>query len=169
MNEILSFAKLDYITIKCYLTFKNLVMFLLIFTFMGYFTGEVAAPIGMMMMYSTIYASYPFAVGDTNGIDTLYATLPITRKNIVIGRYVFALCLNVIVGIIGFVISGFLMVLLGKGYNWKETAIVLLFCFAAFSILEFVQLPIYFKLGYAKAKFLVYLPLVGFPVVVMAV
>lgn len=169
MNEILSFAKLDYITIKCYLTFKNLVIFLSIFAFMGYLTGEVAAPIGMMMMYSTIYASYPFAVGDTNGIDTLYATLPITKNNIVMGRYVFALCLNVIVGIAAFIISGLLMAVIDKGYSWSVISATILICFALFSILEFIQLPIYFKLGYAKAKFLSYLPLVGFPVVVMAV
>lgn len=169
MNDTLSFAKLDYLTIKPYLTLKNLLIFIGIFTFIGYGTGEPAVPIGMLMMYSTIYASYPFAVGDTNGIDTLYVTLPITKNNIVTGRYVFTLCLNIIVGIVAFVVSVLLMAVFGKGYSWTETSATILICFVTFSILEFIQLPIYFKFGYAKAKFLAYLPLVGFPAAVIAV
>lgn len=168
MNRTLSFAKLDYITIKPYLTLKNMFIFLFLFAFIGYGTGEPTLMISMLMMYSTIYASYPFAVGDKNGIDTLYATLPIAKRNIVMGRYIFSLCLNIIVGVVTLVISAILMTALRKGFDWEETFITILICFALFSILEAVQLPIYFKLGYAKAKFLAYLPLAAFPAAVMA-
>jgi len=169
MNRTLSFTKLDYITIKPYLTLKNILIFVLVFAFIGYGTGDSSAMIGMLMMYSTIYASYPFAVGDKNGIDTLYATLPIAKKNIVAGRYIFALCLNVCVCAISLIASAILMTALGKRFSWGETLITILICFAFFSILEALQLPIYFKLGYAKAKFLAYLPLAAFPAAVMVI
>lgn len=169
MNKTLSFARLDYITIKPYLTLKNLLIFLFVFIFTGYGTGELAVPIVMLMMYSTIYASYPFAVGDKNGIDTLYVTLPIMKNNIVTGRYVFTLCLNLIMSIVAFAISGFLTAVSDKAYSWAETSAIVLSCFALFSIVEAIQLPIYFKLGYAKAKFLAYLPLLAFPAAVMSI
>lgn len=169
MNRTFSFAKLDYLTVKPYLTLKNMLIFLLVFVFIGYGTGEPSTLIGMLMMYSTIYASYPFAVGDRDGIDTLYATLPLKKNNVVAGRYIFALCLNVFVGAIALAVFAILMAILGKGVDWGETIITILICFALFSVLEAVQLPIYFKLGYAKAKFLAYLPLAVFPVAVVAI
>ena len=39
--------------------------------------------------------------------------------------------------------------------------------FFIFTLIEAVQLPIYFKMGYAKAKFLSMLPLLGFPAAVV--
>lgn len=169
MNRTISFAKLDYLTIKPYLTFKNIIIFMIVFAFIGYGTGEPSMLIGMLIMYSTIYASYPFAVGDKNGIDTLYATLPLTKSNIVAGRYIFALTLNILTGVIALAVSAILMTALGKGFDIRETSVTVLICFVIFSILEAAQLPIYFKLGYAKAKFLAYLPLAAFPAAVMAI
>ena len=169
MNRTLSFVKLDYLTIKPYLTIKNLLLLLLVFVFIGYGTGESSVLIGMLMMYSMIYASYPFAAEDRNKIGMLYATLPITKNRIVAGRYLFTLGLNAVVGILSFVISALLMTVLKKGFNGEETLTNSLVCFILFSILEAIQLPIYFKFGYMKAKFLVYLPLAAFPAAVIAI
>ncbi len=167
MNKTIHFTKLDYLTIKPYLTLKNLIIILAIMLLLGYGTGPFM-PIGMLMMYSNIYSSYPFAVGDKNGIDTLYATLPITKKNIVTGRYIFTLSLNVIAGFAAFAIAFIMANLLGKEFAMSESLGTLVGCFWIFSVLEFIQLPIYFKLGYSKAKFLAYLPLIAFSGVIMA-
>jgi len=168
MNRTIHFAKLDYLTIKPYMTFKNLIIIVIVMIFFGYSSGP-AMPIGMLMMYSTIYASYPFAVGDKNGIDTLYATLPITRKSIVTGRYIFTISLNLITGLASFALSYLMATIFKKEFIMVEILGTLLLCFAIFTIFEFVQLPIFFKLGYAKAKFLAYLPLLAFSGIVMAV
>lgn len=166
MNRTLAFAKLDYLTVKPYLTLKSFAILLALFVFLSIGTGGTSMMIGMLMMYGTIYATYPFAVGDKNGIDTLYATLPLKKRNIVTGRYIFALCLNLLVGAVAFALSAILMGVTGKVFDLRETLATILICFFVFGILEAVQLPIYFKLGYAKAKFLAYLPLVGFPAAV---
>jgi len=167
MNKTLSFVKLDYMTIKTYLSWKTVLLFLVVFAFMGYGTGEVSALIGVAMMYSTIFACYPFAIGDKNGIDTLYATLPITKKTVVTGRYAFSLLLNGFMAAASFGVSAILMPAFGKTFHLKTTLLTVLLCFALFSILEAVQLPLYFKLGYARAKFLAYLPLAVFPAAVL--
>jgi len=163
MNKTLAFAKLDYMTVKSYLNWKVSLLFLAVFAFIGYGTGEMAASIGMCMMYSVIFACYPFSVGEKNGLDTLYATLPATKKNIVAGRYTFTVILNLIMLVVGFVVSTVLLTAFGKEFGWVETLLTALICFAFFSLVEAIQLPIYFKFGYTKAKFLVYLPLLCFP------
>jgi len=168
MNKLLSFVKLDYMTLKPYLTWKTALLFLAVLAFIGYGTGEVSALVGMCMMFSVIFACYPFAVGDRNGIDTLYATLPITKKTVVIGRYVFTLALNLFIGVASLLVSAILMMALKKDFNGADALIITLVCFALFSVVEAVQLPIYFRFGYAKAKLLAYLPLAGFPAVVVA-
>lgn len=168
MNKILAFAKLDFQTVKPYMTIKNLVLSLVIFGFIGYGTGEPHMLIGMLMMYGFIYASYPFAVGDKNGIDALYATLPMTKRHIVFGRYVFALCLNICIAASALAASAVLMGALGKEIMWVEILLTILICFILFSVLEAIQLPIYFRLGYARAKFLAYLPLAVFPAAAVA-
>lgn len=168
MNRALKFARLDFTTIKPYLSLKNMLIFLFIFAFIGYSSGNSSTMIGMMMMYATLYVSYPFAVGDKNGIDTLYCTLPISKKDVVIGRYVFSLLLNLIVGAIAFIASALLMTTRG-GFNGQETFMVVLLCVALFTTVQAIQLPIYFKLGYAKAKLLAYLPFIAFPAIIVMI
>ena len=109
MNKTLSFAKLDYMTIKTYLNWKISLLFLAVCVFVGYGTGDATMTIGLCLMYGVIFACYPFSVGEKNGIDTLYATLPITKKNIVTGRYLFVVCLNLITLVLSLVISAVIM------------------------------------------------------------
>ena len=163
MNKTLAFAKLDYLTIKSYLNWKTSLLFLAVFGFIGYGTGEPAAAIGMCMMYSVIFACYPFSVGEKNGTDTLYSTLPITKKNIVSGRYAFTIILNLIMLAVSLVVSIGLLTVFSREFVLLEVLLTAFICFAFFSLVEAIQLPIYFKFGYTKAKFLTYLPLLCFP------
>ena len=166
-NKMLSFVRLDYITIKPYITWKNLLLFLVVFVFIGSGTGDVSAIIGMSMMYSVIFACYPFSVGEKNGIDALYATLPITKKTVVIGRYIFTVLLNLTMFAASLILSIVLMTVAGKGVQLLEIVLIAVVCFALFTLVEAIQLPLYFKLGYNKAKYLTYFPLLCFPAMVV--
>jgi hypothetical protein len=169
MNKKLSFARLDYMAIKPYLTLKSLIPILFVIILVRFATGEQSVVIGMLSMYSAIFASYPFAVSDKNGMDTLYATLPLRKSEVVIGRYIFVLFLNIAAGIAAFAVSAVSMIVLKEELLLKETFISIAACLFIFSLVEAFQLPIYFKLGYAKAKMLAYLPLVFFAAAVIAV
>ena len=166
MNKTLFCAKLDYMTVKPYFTLKTALLFLFVFSFIGYGTGEPATMIGMCMMYSVIFSCYPFSVGERCGLDLLYGTLPITKKNIVAGRYAFTLFLNVFMLTLALTVASILMLLLESPFNWTDMLLSALVCIVFFSLIEAIQLPIYFKFGYTKAKFLTYLPLLCFPAVV---
>jgi hypothetical protein len=46
--------------------------------------------------------TYPFAVGEKNGIDSLYIFLGINRETVVIGRYLYALVIDLAFCLLGF-------------------------------------------------------------------
>jgi ABC-2 type transport system permease protein len=161
MNSSISFLRLDYITIKPYLSGRNLLLFLVVFCVVGLGMNQPASLVGMIMMYGMIFCSYPFAVGDQNGIDALYATLPIQRKNIVAGRYLFTISFNLLAGVTAVFFSVAAESVRNGAFSGLSSALIsTLVCFALFAGLAFTQLPLYFKLGYSKAKFISYLPLI---------
>ena len=90
MNKVMNFVKLDFMTIKPYLTLKNLFIVLGVATFLAYSNKSVMAPLSMVIAFITLYMSYPFAVGEQNGIDPLYITLGLDRSTVVLGRYLWA-------------------------------------------------------------------------------
>ena len=168
MNKALSFVRLDYITVKPYLTLKNLFIFLAVAVIMVINSGSSASAIGILMVYAALYVSYPFAVGEKNGIDALYTTLSIKRNTVVLGRYLFALTVDVCSGLLAYVFSFVIMLMLRKEFNAGEAFLVTLIMLLVFSVVQAIQLPIYFKLGYAKAKFIAYLPFFCLPLATVA-
>jgi len=130
-------------------------------------TGDSIALIGIILMFTMLYVSYPFAVGENNGIDALYATLSVKRSTVVLGRYLFALVLDVCGGLFAYLFTAVIWTVLGKEFNARESLAVTLAIFGIYSVMQAIQLPIFFKLGYMKAKFLAYLPLAGMPLLVV--
>ncbi|MCL2164526.1 MAG: ABC-2 transporter permease [Oscillospiraceae bacterium] len=167
MNKTLSFVRLDFITVKPYLTLKNLIIFVGAAVFMILTNYGASSSIGILMVLAALYASYPFALGEKSNIDVLYATLSIKRKIVVLGRYLFALTLDISSGLFAYIISFVLLTALQRNFNSIETLVTVFVLFLLFSIIQAIQLPIYFKLGYMKAKLLAYLPFFALPLVIM--
>jgi len=163
MTKVIKFAKLDLLTVKPYLTWKVALLFLAVCAMVGYGTGDMAVIVGMCMIYGVIFSSYPFSVGERSALDTLYATLPVSKKKIVAGRYLFSICLTLTALVLSCLISFIMMQVLGKNFDLLITFTSALVCFVLFSLIEAIQMPIFFKFGYTKAKFLTYIPLMAFP------
>ena len=167
MTRLYSFVRLDFITVKPYLTIKNLLIYIGIALFMLIPTDSTAGTCGILMALGAQYASYPFAIGEKNNMDVLYATLSISRDTVVLGRYLFALTLDILMASFAFGISLIVLTVMQRGFNVPEFSLTILLLFMVFSLTQAIQLPIYFKLGYTKAKFLAYLPFIVFPLVIV--
>lgn len=165
MNKTLSFVRLDFITVKPYLTFKNLLIFIGVALIMLIVNNSAVGAIGLLMSFAALYASYPFAIGEKSNIDVLYATLSIKRNTVVLGRYLFALTFDIFTGLFTFAFSFAVLTVMQKSFDVNETLSAIPILFLIFSVIQAVQLPIYFKLGYTKAKFIAYLPFIVFPLV----
>ena len=168
MHKAISFVRLDFITVKPYLTVKNLCLFVGVALIVLVVNHSAAGAIGLLMAFAALYASYPFAIGEKSNMDVLYTTLSIRRNTVVLGRYLFALALDILAGLFTFVFSFVVLTVMRQGMDLIEALATILVLFFLFSVIQAIQLPIYFKLNYTKAKMIAYLPFVVFPLAIMA-
>jgi hypothetical protein len=134
------------------------------------FLGNTIVGVGRGPMLAMVFVGYPFMVGEKSGMDAFYATLSLKRETVVAGRYLFALVLNIcgalfalvlvllglfVVGITDMFVTRETMPSSAEGMVRVYTPLVV-----AFVIIQVIQLPLLFKFGYTKARFLIVIPLV---------
>jgi len=161
MNKIKSFIQLDFITVKPYFTIKNISIYAVIALFLAVFSGNASSSIGFGMMIGTLFMSYPFAIGEKSNLDELYAVLSVNRKTVVLGRYLFTLLINCCTFVIFYLLAAAGLFITGLiGYETETGGILLTAAIIAplAVLIEAVQLPVFFKLGYSKAKFFSLVP-----------
>ena len=164
MIKALSFVRLDLLTVKPYLTKKNMFILILIpLVMMSSTRNYVVGIIMVLMIFAAMYTDYPFASCERYNLDVLYSTLSIKRNTVVLGRYLFNAALIILIGIYSFVASHIIFFIVGESINISELMIVIPVLLIAFSFIRAVQLPIYFKLSYSKAKFYAKLPILILP------
>jgi ABC-type transport system involved in multi-copper enzyme maturation permease subunit len=122
------------------------------------------AVVGAVTVGSLI-ASGPFLADERGRLDTLYATLPVSRRHVVIGRYVTLVVLYLVAAVIASVVS---LVAAGvRGTPFDGGAFVLAHAvgFLVVSVALAVQVPFFFSVGFTRARPMMYLPLAALVVV----
>lgn len=165
MNKLKAFVRLDFMTVKPYLTIKNLLIFAAVALYLSMLSGNMSSAIGVGMMLGTLFVSYPFAVGEKSNMDALYVTLSVGRKSVVLGRYIFTLSLNICAVLFALTLAS-----VGRLIAWVagfesgdgEAFLMVIVLAALFALIQAIQLPLYFKLGYTKAKIVSIIPLAAF-------
>lgn len=158
MINILNFIKLDLLTIKPYLTDKRLLIYLALAIMLPYGNNEPTSAIAMMMIFTMLISTYPFAVADQNNLDTLYIALNIKRKDVVIGRYFTLFILYLAGAILGTTLYLGLSIFMKHPINIKEVFFLISLLFIFLSLSQSFQFPFFFKNGYLNAKAVTYLP-----------
>ncbi|EHI55053.1 hypothetical protein HMPREF9333_01772 [Johnsonella ignava ATCC 51276] len=157
MNTIKVF-KLDLLSIKPYLTLKNLVIFIGLSVIYTALSKNPATAIAVSQMFALLFSSYPFMVGEGAGIDPLYRIFVIEPGDVVKGRYLIAGAFVVISLIFGTVLS----LIISQIYSIKGILDMLLLnvpiIFLVITIIIFLEYPIYFKYGYMKGRTLAGVP-----------
>lgn len=163
MTKLKETIHLDYVTVKPYFTVKNLLIYSVVALFLTTMSDNISSGIGVGMMIATLFVSYPFALSEKSNLDALYTTLSVNRKTVVQARYIFTLLLNIGAVLFSFILAtaglliakaaGFSSGIGGDGYI--ESVLILS---AVFLLVQAIQLPAFFKLGYAKAKVLSIVP-----------
>jgi hypothetical protein len=163
MSKLKAFVRLDFMTVKPYFTAKNLLIFGAVAMFLSAVNGTVQMSLGIGFMLGTLFISYPFAIGEKSNMDALYATVSIKRKTVVLGRYLSTFLLNICAIAFSFVFAAFGVA--GARLtnifqsNSGGDSLALIFALSGLLILiQTIQLPIFFKLGYTKAKFMSVVP-----------
>ena len=151
-------ARLDYFSVKEYLSVKTLGIFLGLFLLFLLVMDMAAMAAAMSMMYAFLFSSYPFLLSEKNNSDILYASLPLSAKSLVIGRYLFVLSLFVAIAAAAALLTSLCAPFVETPLSGKALLSTTLGSFTLFSTLAFIQMPIYFKVDYSRAKTLAYAP-----------
>ena len=158
MNAI-KVLKLDLLSIKPYLTIKNLIILIGLGTLYGVLSKNPAFVLATVQMFAVLFSGYPFMVGEESGIDPLYKLFSISSKDVVKGRYLLATVSVIIMLMAGVVMA----MLIGIAYPMEDIFYSLVLaapCIGLISlIIIFIEYPIYFKYGYKKGKTLTAVPM----------
>lgn len=158
MNDSIRVSRLDFLSIKPYITIKNILIY--IFIMVGFkFSDFEGRFLVLATMISITYSSYPFLVGDESGVSDLYKLFGISDKNIVKGRYIYAFSFTFIAFFVSTVLSFIINVFLEKSGEYQEMLLASIFTCIAVIIILCIQMPFYFKYEYKSARAIIYIPL----------
>lgn len=151
MKDIKKIVNLDYISIKPYFTLKNLIIMIFLYLVYFFVTSNPLTANSAILIFSIVYSSYPFLIGEEAGIDSLYRIFGIKSEKVVLGRYVFALVLFIFALLISIVFSMIFSFFVETAdiREFLATSLAYLLVYLIFISLKY---PLYFKYGYKKAK-----------------
>lgn len=153
-------ARLDVRSVAPYGRAQVAVMVLVVPLFAA-LTGEPASAVVMAAVFATFLAAYPFAVADKNDLDTLYGMLPVSRRALVAGRYVFALALYAVATLVGGVLAAVLAEVRHEPVGAADAVLVVAISFAIFCVVVALQHPFFWAMGYTRARVASYVPLLA--------
>jgi hypothetical protein len=156
MNNVLQTLKLDIYTVKT--AYSKIFMIYIISIFIGLQTQSIV-PIFMIMFISVSFSGFPFSIFEKNNCDSLYGILPIHRKEIVIGRYFFAIVSGILNLIISLILSFIATLLTKQGIDIfiLFLSIALTFCYYCFAV--GISYPIYYRFGFSRSFIWTVLPM----------
>lgn len=159
MNNILKLVQLDKALLKPY--YK-------------YFLVIIFGPLPMMFAYKDIMQSlvfatimismtsnYTFSVVEKNDLGRLYGLLPVSKKEIVFGRYIFTALMGLVAILISAVLNSILLTIMKVQFKIDEVIIGICVGIVLYSLFTTIQLPGFFKYGALKGKFFSFIPLIG--------
>lgn len=150
MTAFFRMTKLDFFTMKTQaLSYLSLVAIVLMFGFMG-------SPVPILCItgawFMALQAFSIFAIQEKNNLERLYGSVSVGLTDIVLGRYVFMF--------LNYLVSFSAAVVLHIGFSLYRNTIVdvsdimlgFSLSFFLFSAITGIQMPLFFKMGYTKAK-----------------
>nr|WP_296465334.1 ABC-2 transporter permease [uncultured Acetatifactor sp.] len=163
MRAFLKMAKLDFLTMKTqFFSYLSLVVIVLMF---GFMKSSVIVLCITSAWFIALQASNIFAIQEKNNLERLYGSVSVELNDIVLGRYAF-MFLNYFISFLAVIVLNFGFSLYqGITVNVSDIMLGFSLSFLIFSIITGIQMPLFFKMGYTKAKVWALLPFL----IVMAV
>ena len=148
MTGVARITKLDFFIMKSQaISYFSLVAVILIF-------GLIGSPITVLCItgawFIALMATNIFAIQEKNRLDRLYGSVCVSLNEVV--RYTFVF-LNYLAGMVAIIILYLGFVMCGKAiFNAPDMMLGSGLSFLVFSTITGIQMPLFFKMGYTKAK-----------------
>ena len=160
MGNVFQAAKLDGSLVRPYgKTLCFVLLFPLVFAAIN---RSLLTGVSFAMCFMAMTASYPFSIGEQNGMERLYGMLPVRRRELVFGRYLFTLIQGALALAVSLLLQPLALFALGEAVGPGEV----LFSAAAgvflYALYTAFQLPGYYKYGSIKGRLFLWVPVAGF-------
>lgn len=151
MTDLARVALLDLRTIAPYR--RQLVLAPVLVVAIMFNRPEVVVPALILLCASTT-AGYPFMVSDRSDLETLYATLPLSRRSLLLGHYVWALGIFVVTTGLGTPAALLLARQQHIAFAGHTVAAVMALSWVSFAVSISFQFPLYVRFGFTRAGLL---------------
>ena len=150
MNGAFRIAKLDFFTMKSQAVLY--VIMVLIVSMFSIMDSSIIVSFITGAWFTASMASNIFVIQEKNNLNRFYGSVSVELKDIVLGRYIFAFS-NYAISLVTVIVVS-LIVSLFRDMFIDVSNILLGFSLSLliFSIITGIQMPLFFKLGYTKAK-----------------
>lgn len=159
MTNILKIVKLDFALIKPYI--KIILIALASPLIIMYSTKDMVSGILFCMCFMAMTSGYTFSVAEKNDLSRLYGLLPISRNNIVTGRYLFILMEGVILNLVGVTANAVILTITKVNFTVGDVLIGISVGHFIYFFFTAIQLPFFYKFGGIKGRFFSFLPFLG--------
>ena len=112
----------------------------------------------IIMVVSTPITGQVFSVYEKNNLEKLYGILPLKKSDVIIGRYLYALIIIVVNGIIATLVAYIVSLLTNNIMSSNEFLTLLSVGFAYACLMTAVIFPLYFKFSFSKVYIFSNLP-----------
>lgn len=118
--------------------------------------------VSFAMCFVAMTTAYPFAVEERSDMARLYGILPVKKRELVLGRYLFVLALGVLALAVSLVVQPVVLRSLGVPVEGRDLIWAAVGGGILFTLYTVFQLPGYYKFGSIKGRVFLYLPVAGF-------
>ena len=156
MNSVFKVFKLDHCTVKT--SYSKMIMVYFISILLGLLTQPIM-PIIMIMFFCVSFSGFPFSIIEKNNCERLYGILPIHRREIIIGRYLYGFISGIANLVISIILAYIIAIFSKQQINISilSLSITLAFCYYCFAVS--ISYPVYYKIGFSKSYIFITLPL----------
>jgi len=156
MNNVFQALKLDYCIIKA--SYSKLIMIYAISILLGLSTQPIM-PVIMIMFFCVSFSGLAFSIVEKNACEKLFGILPIRRKEIVAGRYLYGFISGIANLVISIILSYIIAIFSKQQIDILALflSMTLAFCYYCFAVS--ISYPIYYKIGFSKSYIFITLPL----------
>ena len=121
---------------------------------MAAFSGKPEFMVPALVLVAISAATIPFYASDRHHLDTLYAVLPLTRRSLLLGRYVWALAIFVAVAGVGIPVSLLLARLENVSFPGNALTAIVAVSWALFALNISITFPLFVRFGATLAGLL---------------
>lgn len=159
MSNISKLVKLDLALLKPYYKYFLVIIIAPVLMALGY--KDIIPSIVFATIMITMTSNYTFSVVEKNDLNRLYGLLPVSKKDIVAGRYFFTAQMGLVAILISAVLNSIVLVILKVPFKIDEVIIGIGVGIILYSLFTAIQLPGFFKYGALKGKLFSFIPLIG--------